>query len=588
MPGNSVSRKLTAVLYADIADYSRLTQSDEAGTHHEAMAVLDEASSEITNAGGNVLRFAGDAILAEFESAVNATNAAVDIQQTLAERNLDKSDADKVQIRIGLNIGDVIQDRGELYGDGVNLAARLEAAAEPGGLCISAAIYEQIKGKVSVEFRDGGRQNFKNIADPVLVYHWHPKETKPGAASVSGRLSEIRPSIAVLPFDNLSGDPEQEHFADGITEDITTALSKFRSFLVIARNSSYTYKGQAVDTKTVAEELGVRYVLEGSMRKVGNRIRITAQLIDAPTGHHVWAERYDRELEDIFDLQDEITQTIAAAIEPELSAKERESAVRQPPDSLDAWELFQRAMWHFYHLERDQLPKAIQLFEKAIDADPTFAPPYAFKSVCHYAFVMLGFTDDPERHMTLSMDCAKRALALDPKDAVGYFAISRIHMIRGEHDAAIAAGEKAIELNPNTFYAYHGLAFALTLAGKPEEGIEYTTRAERISPRDPMLWSALIVRSLACLLLKRYEEAIENAEKADHIPASTGYWPYALKASALAQVGEVDKARACLQQAIGEKPELSISYLHKTLPTRHQDGLQPYLDGLRKAGLPEE
>ena len=588
MLSNSVNRKLTAVLYADIADYSRLTQNDEAGTHREAMAVLDEASSAITNAGGSVLRFAGDAILAEFESAVNATNTAVDIQQTLVVRNADKADADKVQIRIGLNIGDVIQDRGEIYGDGVNLAARLEAASEPGGLCISAAIYEQVKGKIQAEFRDGGRQTFKNISDPVSVYHWHPKATKSSAASVSGDVSEIRPSIAVLPFDNMSGDPEQEYFADGITEDITTALSKIRSFLVIARNSSFTYKNQAVDAKTVAKELGVRYLLEGSVRKAGSRIRVTAQLVDAPTGHHIWAERYDRELEDIFDLQDEITQTIAAAIEPELSAKEREVAARKPPDSLDAWETFQRAMGYFYGFEREQLPKAIELFDKAIAADPTFAPSYAFKSFCHYAFVVLGWTDNPERHMTSSMDCAKRALALDPRDAVGYFAISRIHMIRGEHDAAIAAGRKAIELNPNTFYAYHGLAFALTLAGKAEEGIEYTTQAERISPRDPLLWSALIVRSLACILLERYEEAIDNAEKASQIPASTGYWAHALKASSLAQVGAVDEARAYLQQAINEKPELSISYLRKTFPTRHKDGLQPYLDGLRKAGLPEE
>jgi adenylate cyclase len=588
MPSDSVNRKLTAVLYADIADYSRLTQNDEAGTHREAMVVLDEASNAITNGGGKVLRYSGDAILAEFESAVNATNCAVEIQKMLAERNAEKADVDKVQIRIGLNIGDVIQDRGEIYGDGVNLAARLEAAAEPGGLCISAALQEQVKGKIPVEFRDGGRQTFKNIADPISVYHWHPKARESSAASVSRDEFEIRPSIAVLPFDNMSGDPEQEYFADGITEDITTALSKIRSFLVIARNSSFTYKHQAVDTKIVAEELGVRYVLEGSVRKAGNRIRVTAQLIDAPTGHHVWAERYDRELEDIFDLQDEITQTIAAAIEPELSAKEREMAARKPPDSLGTWETFQRAMWDFYSFEKEQHPVAIELFEKAITADPAFAPSYAYKAYCHYAAVMMGWTDDPEHHLTLGMECAKKSLALDPKDAVGYFAISRIHMIRGEHDASIAAGEKAIELNPNTFYAYHGLSFALVLAGKVEEGIEKSIQAERVSPRDPLLWSALVIRGLASNLLERYEEAIDYADKASQIPASSGYWPHALKASALAQTGRVDEARAVLRRAIDEKPDLSIGFIAGTLPTKHEGGLQPYLDGLRKAGLPEE
>jgi adenylate cyclase len=588
MPGKTVNRKLTAVLYADIADYSRLTQNDEVGTHQEAMAVLDEASIAITNGGGKVLRYAGDAILAEFESAVNATNTAVDIQQTLVVRNADKADADKVQIRIGLNIGDVIQDRGEIYGDGVNLAARLEAASEPGGLCISAAIYDQVKGKIQAEFRDGGRQTFKNITDPVSVYHWHPKATKSSAVSVSGDVSEIRPSIAVLPFDNMSGDPEQEYFADGITEDITTALSKIRSFLVISRNSSFTYKGQGVDTKTVAEELGVRYVLEGSVRKAGSRIRITAQLIDALTGHHIWAERYDRKLNDIFDLQDEITQTIVATIEPELSAKEREAAARKPPENLDAWEIFQRAMWYFYGFEKDQHPVAIELFDKSIRVDPAFAPSYAFKSYCHYAAVVMGWTDDPEYHRTLSMECAKKALVLDPKDAVGYFAICRIYMLRGEHDASIAAGKKAIELNPNTFYAYHGLAFALVLAGEEEEGIKMSIEAERVSPRDPLLWSAFVVRALAYNLLARYEEAITYANKAVQIPSSSSYWPHALKACALAQTGRVDEARAALGRATDEKPDLTIDYIACTLPTKLEGGLQPYLEGLRKAGLPEE
>lgn len=588
MSGNFVNRKLTAVLYADIADYSRLTQIDEAGTHREAMEVLEEASSAIKNAGGSVLRFAGDAILAEFDSAINATNTAVDIQQTLAVRNADKPNADKVQIRIGLNIGDVIQDRGEIYGDGVNLAARLESASDPGGLCISAAVHEQVKGKIPVDFRDGGRQAFKNIVDPVLVYHWHPKTTKSSASSISGDTSEIRPSIAVLPFDNMSGDPEQEYFADGITEDITTALSKIRSFLVISRNSSFTYKGQAVDTKTVADELGVRYVLEGSVRKAGRRVRITAQLIDAPTGHHIWAERYDRELEDIFDLQDEITQTIAAAIEPELSAKEREAAVRKPPDSLDTWETFQRAMWYFYGFEKEQRPVAIELFDKAIAADPAFAPPYAYKSYSHYSEVIMGWTDNPEYHLEAGMECAKKAIALDPRDAVGYFAIGRIHMLRGEHDESMAALEKAIELNPNAFYAYHGLAMTMVLAGRAEEGIEISIRGERVSPRDPLLWASIVVRALACILLGRYKEAIGYADKTRQFQVPYGYWPYATKASALAQLGRTDEARELIPQAMKEKPELSIRYLHKTLPTSHEDGLQRYFEGLRKAGLPEE
>ena len=587
MSGSSVNRKLTAVIYADISGYSRLTHNDEVGTHREAMAVLDEASGAIREAGGSVLRFAGDAILAEFESVVVAAGTAVDIQRALAARNADMADDDKVQIRIGLNIGDVIQDRGEIYGDGVNLAARLEAFAEPGGLCISAAVYQQIKGKVAAEFRDAGTQSFKNIADPVTVYRWHPAGAQSSTASFSREASEIRPSIAVLPFDNMSGDPEQEYFADGITEDITTALSKIRSFLVIARNSSFTYKGKAVDTKIVARDLGVRYVLEGSVRKAGRRLRITAQLIDAPTGHHIWAERYDRELEDIFDLQDEITQTIAAAIEPELSAREREAAARKPPESLGAWETFQRAMWFFYGAEREQRPLAIELFDKAIAADPRFAPSYAYKSYSHYSEVIMGWTDDPEYHLSAGMQCAKKAIALDPRDAVGYFAIGRIHMLRGEHDASLAALEKAIALNPNAFYAYHGLAMTLVLAGRAEEGIEISIRGERVSPRDPLLWASVVVRALACILLGRYEQAVAYADQTRQFQAPYGYWPYATKASALAQLGRLEEARGLLASAIEEKPELSIDYLRKTLPTLHGDGLQPYLEGLRKAGLRE-
>ncbi len=580
--------KLTAILYADVDGYSRLTGQDEIGTHERVMAMLDFASQSIEKGEGKVLRYAGDAILAEFSSVLQTVNTAIEIQNGLAGQNTGLDEEDRLQIRIGINLGEVIQDRGEIYGDGVNLAARLEAAAEPGGLCISAAVYEQIKGKIRAEFGDGGMQTFKNIADPISVYHWHPKAAESNAAYVSREPSDIRPSIPVLPFDNMSGDPEQEYFADGITEDITTALSKIRSFLVIARNSSFTYKHQAVDTKTVAGELGVRYLLEGSVRKAGKRIRVTAQLIDAPTGHHVWAERYDRELEDIFDLQDEITQTIAAAIEPELSAKERQMAARKPPDNLGAWETFQRAMWYFYNFEREQHPVAIELFENAITADPAFAPSYAYKSYCHYAAVMMGWTDDPERHMTTGMECAKKALALDPRDAVGYFAIGRIHMLRGDHDASIAALERAIELNPNAFYAYHGLAFTLALAGKAEEAIEISIQGERVSPRDPLLWASLVVRALASNLLERYEEAIDYADQASQIPASSGFWPHATKACALAQMGEVDEAHAILQRAIGEKPDLSIGFIADTLPTKHEGSLQTYLDGLRKAGLPEE
>ena len=581
------NHKLTAIFYADVAGYSRLTSQNEMETHKRVMETLDYASEAIKEGQGTVLRYAGDAILAEFTSALKLVQTAVDIQSEIETRNTEFSAEDKVQIRIGLNIGEVLQDRGEIYGDGVNLAARLESAAEPGGICISAAVHEQVKGKLKVQFADGGKEVFKNISDPVQVYRWCPGNLSTSEHPAPTDVSKIRPSIAVLPFTNMSGDPEQEFFADGISEDIITALSKIRSFLVIARNSTFTYKGEAVDIKTVAKELGVRYVLEGSVRKAGNRIRITAQLIEATSGHHIWAEKYDRELNDIFELQDEMTQTIAGSIEPELSAKERDSALRKPPDNLDAWEIYQRAMWNLYSFEKENNPIAIDLFHKAIKADPNFAPAYAYMSYCYYAAVIMGWADDPEIFLSSGMDSAKKALVLDPRDSIAYFALGRIHMLRGEHDDSIAALEKSIELNPNAFFAYHGLGMVLALAGRMEEALEISIKGERFSPRDPLLWASIAVRALGCILLERYEEAVAYSDRTFRFPAPSGYWPHATKAAALAQLGNIDEAKTTLQLALEENPGLSITYLKRTLPTKYEGGLEKYLDGLSKAGLPE-
>ena len=587
MTGESYRHKLTAVLYADVAGYSRLTSRDEAGTHKRVMELLDCASNAITEADGTVLRYAGDAILAEFSSVLKLVSTAVNIQKSIADKNAEIEDDDKVQIRIGLNIGEVLQDRGEIYGDGVNLAARLEAAAAPGGICVSAAVYEQVKGKIDAEFVDGGEENFKNLAHPVRVYRWQPGRLSSTKKPAAADAIQAKPSIAVLPFTNMSGDPEQEFFADGISEDIITALSKIRSFLVIARNSTFTYKGKAVDIKTVGRELDVRYVLEGSVRKSGNRIRVTAQLIEAESGHHVWAEKYDRELSDIFELQDEMTRTIAGSIEPELSAKERDRAVRQPPDNLDSWEMYQRGMWYLYNVKRDHHLKAIELYDNAIAADPDFALAYAYRSYCCYSMVIMGWTDEPEAFLSAGMDNARKALELDPRESVGYFALGRIHMLRGEQDASIAALEKAIELNPNAFYAYHGLGMVLVLAGRCEEALDISIQGERISPRDPLLWASIVVRALACILLQRYEEAIAYSERTFQFPTPSGYWPHATKAAALAKLGDTDAAKGELGRALEEKADLSISYLQRTLPTKHAGGLDNYLDGLRLAGLPE-
>ncbi len=591
MSEQTAIRKLTAILYADVAGYSRLTGGDELGTHQKVMDTLDFATESIKSGDGTVLRYAGDAILAEFSSVVAAVNAAVTIQIELGKRNESVPEDNKVAIRIGVNLGEVLQDRGEIYGDGVNLAARLESAAQPGGICISSAVYDQVTGKADVDFEDGGDESFKNIAKPIHVYRWQPAlvnlNTQGDASQPDKPSIKEKPSIAVLPFDNMSGDPEQEYLADGISEDLITALSKIRWFMVIARTSTFTYKGKAVDVKQVASDLGVRYVLEGSVRKAGNRVRITAQLIDASTGHHVWAERYDREMKDMFDLQDEMTQTIAGALEPELSAAERELAINKPPENLDAWETYQRALWYMWSFEKDKVPVAVELFRRAVDIDPTFSAAYAYLAYSHFIHVILGWVNDPDHWLAEGMLAAKKALQCDDKDAVAYFAAGRIHMMQGEHDDSIAALEKSLELNPSFAQSYHGLGFALALSGKLDEAKGFFEKAEKISPRDPLLWAFTITRALTLILAGENEDAVFWAHKTMQIPRSASYWPHAVLAAASANLDRLDDARNAVAEALKEKPDLTISYLKKTLPTKHEGGLEPYLAGLRKAGLPE-
>jgi adenylate cyclase len=585
MPADSLKRKLTAILYCDVAGYSRLTGNDEEGTHRRVMQVLDFSSEQITHSGGVVLRFAGDAILSEFSSAIAAIKTAVTIQTELQQQNLDLSVDDQVRLRIGINIGDVIEDRGEVYGDGVNLAVRLEAAAPDGGICISASVYEQLSGKLDLEFSDDGEENFKNINRPVRVYRWMPS----GPASMedvnSGSRGSDMPSIAVLALTNMSNDPDQDYIGDGITEDLITALSKIRSFKVISRESTFSYKGTAIDVRKVARELDVRFVLEGSVRKAGNRVRATVQLIDALTGHHVWAERYDREMEDIFDLQDEMVTTIAAALEPELNAFERDRAINKPPGNLDAWEMYQRALWHMWSFEEDKLQIAMQMFQQSIEADANFAPAHAYYAYSCYITVILGYVEDPDQRLQEGLAAARLALKCDDKDAISYFAVGRIHMMLGEHDASIAALRKSIELNPCFAQAYHGLGFALSLAGELEESALTTRKAIAMSPRDPMQWAFTAVHSLNCILSGEYQQGLEWADRTIQIPSSTGYWAHAVKAAALVNLDRLDEARLSLANALREKPDLSIQYLVSNLPTKHAGGIDLYLDALRTCGL---
>ena len=578
--------KLAAIFYADVAEYSRLTGQDELGTHQRVMEVLDFASSSIKSDGGVVLRYAGDAILAEFSSVISAVNSAVSIQTELYEKSQDVPEEMQVRIRIGVNLGEVLEDRGEIFGDGVNTAARLESVSSPGGLCVSGQVYEQVRGRLDIEFQDCGGQSLKNIAVPVHVYQWHPDELGAGSVSSGGGVSPRKiPSIAVLPFVNMSGDLEQDYLADGICEDIITALSKIRAFTVIARTSTFSYKGKSPDVKQVAADLGVSYVLEGSVRKSGNRVRITAQLIDHE-GLHVWAEKYDRVIEDIFELQDEMTQTIAAAIEPELNAAERQRAVSKAPDNLDAWENYQRGLWNLWLFD-EHIEKARGFFQKAAELDPGFAAAIAYQAYLNFLQVVMGFSEDRVRLLEEGKCLAQKAMEIDPRDPVGYFAIGRIYMMLGAHDDSIAALKTALELNPNYAQAYFGLGFVQTLAGDLEDARKNLKIAIKLSPRDPLMMAFTNILGVACITAGDYEEAVEWSKRSLRWPSPLGYWNHATLSAAYASLDRMDEAKEALQGALEVRKDLNISFLKKLLPTRYKDGLDQYWSGMRKAGLPD-
>jgi adenylate cyclase len=454
---------------------------------------------------------------------------------------------------------------------------------------VSDHVHSQVRGKIDVSFSDSGEIALKNIETPVRAWSWTPAARPAEAPLPDAARAPAREqlSIAVLPFNNMSADPEQEFLADGISEDIITGLSKIRWFLVIARNSTFTYKGQAVDVTRVAKELGVRYVLEGSVRKGGNRIRVTAQLIDADTGLHVWAERYDRELEDIFDLQDEITQTIVARIEPEISAAERQKIAQRRTDSLGAWECYQRGLWYMWDYSPENHRSSVELLSKATELDPNFSTAYAYLCYAHYEGVVMGWSDDPDLSLQMGLDAARTAIRIDNRDPVGYFAAGRIHMMQGRHDDSIAALEKSIELNPSFSQAYHGLSMVLTMAGRLDDAREAGKRTERLSPRDPILWATTIVHAWADVLAGDWQSALAWVQKTKQLARGGGYWIPAVEAAALVQAGRIEEARARVQDARRALPKLSVSYLADALPTKYPGGLDPYLDALRAAGLPE-
>jgi len=584
-------RKLAAIVSADVVGYSRLMGVDEAGTHARLKARFSQVvEPRIVEHGGRVVKLMGDGLLAEFTSVVDAVKWAVLVQTKIAELNADQGDDERIDYRVGVNLGDVIVDGDDLFGDGVNVAARLQEIAEPGGVCISAKVHAEVRGKLDIEFADGGSQSAKNIAEPIHVWRWPSNGQVSVQYSVVEPVEELslpdKPSIAVLPFDNMSGDPEQEYFADGIAEDVITALSRFRSLFVIARNSSFTYKGGAVDISQVSRDLGVRYVVEGSVRKAGNRVRITAQLIDAASGNHLWADRFDGNLDDVFELQDQITERIVFATAPEIEAHERARARRKPPESLDAWELYQRGMWHFYKLTKDDIEAARTLFDQAIVRDPDFALPHAGIAYVCFFEVFQGYDIDHEEALNQGLAAGERAVALDDKDGFAHYAFGRLLQLSGQGERAIAELEKSVALNSSFAHGYYGLAAAFVWQDRATEGIVALDMSMRLSPQDPMLWAMQAMRASCCFSIQKYDEAEEWARKAVNARPDLFQTQINL-AIALVGLDRLNEATAAAEAVRRARPNLSISVYRQIVRHAKNEFLEPRITALRKAGLPE-
>jgi len=515
---------------------------------------------------------------------VKLVQTAIAIQKGIRDRNLEYADDEKIRIRIGPDIGEVLQDRGEIYGDGVNLAARLEAAAEPGGICMSAAVHDQIEGKLDAAFTDGGRLEMKNIDRPVQVYRWSPS----AAAVANPDSPELpsKPSIAILAFENMSNDPEQDFFAEGISEDIITELSKYRSFFVIARNSAFSFKAQAIDVREISRQLGVRYIVEGSVRRSGNRVRITAQLIDAIEDNHLWAERYDRDLEDIFAVQDEVTQAIVTTIEPRVVNTERQLARRKPTDNLNAWEAYQRGLWHIFQYKSEDTIKALEYQQKAVELDPNFASAYGAIAYCMYVHLLMDISQDREADMERGLQAGLTAVGLDDNDPFAHVGLGRIRIVRGEHRRAIASFDRAIQLNPSFALAYYGKAHSLWHCGHPDQAVVAHDEAIRLSPSDPLMWTFMASKAIALFMLERYDEALEHSRKAQQYPI-TAIWAFMGELATLGYFGRDAEAQEALERAIKLEPKLSIPFIIRALPITHEPSKARFIEGQAKAGVPE-
>jgi adenylate cyclase len=588
----SESRKLAAILAADVVGYSRLASADEDRTLARLRALRsDLIDPTIAVHNGRVVKRTGDGALVEYRSVVDAVRCAIEIQNGMAERNAGVPQDRRIEFRIGIHLGDVVEESdGDLMGDGVNIASRLEGVAAPGAICLSEDAYRQVKARLDLSVSDLGSTQLKNIADPIRVYSLRvgTAEAKATATSesVTSRPATAPPpklSIAVLPFANMSGDAEQDYFADGISEDIITALSKLSQLFVIARNSSFTFKGKNVHVQEVGTKLGVRYVLEGSVRKSGNRVRITAQLIDATSGGHLWAERFDRDLTDIFAVQDDVTQQIVGALAVNLTEGDRQRLAPEHTGNIEAYDYFLRGRELWHRLTKETNIAARDLLQRAIELDPKFASAHAFLALTHGLDYLNGWSPSPPSSREQAEEVATQAVALDDRDPWAHWALSIVNLyMRRHHDGAISEAQRAIVLNPNFAEGHVVVGEALCYSARADEALEYFDRAKALNPYFPDV--LLHFQALAAFHLERYEEAVGLLlQRLTRNPATDV--SRALLAASYGHLGRFDEARAAWQEVLRVNPDFSLDYRRKVLPYKNPEDFELIVDGLRKAGL---
>jgi TolB-like protein len=588
-----VERRLAAILAADVAGYSRLMGADEEGTLARLKALRREvADPKIKEHRGRIVKTTGDGLLLEFASVVDAVRCAVQVQREITERNADVPPDRRIELRMGINVGDIIKDGRDIHGDGVNVAARLEALAEPGGICVSRVVRDQVRDKLDFSFEDMGERQVKNIARPVRVHRIllggeaGPSEPPTETSTKPPLALPDKPSIAVLPFQNMSGDPEQEYFADGMVEEIITALSRIRWLFVIARNSTFTYKGQAVDVKQVGRELGVRYVLEGSVRKGGNRVRITAQLIDATNGTHLWADRFDGLLEDVFELQDKVAISVAGVIEPTLRQSEIERARRKRPDSLDAYDLYLRALPDAFAAMPEDADKALTLLGKAIELEPDFAAAHAIIAFCHEQRYLRGGMQEGTRIAALRH--ARYAIAAGGDDAAALATAGFVIAVVGrDYETALTAFDRSFALSGSSALALGYSSIVRAWKGDDAIAVEQANRALRLSPFDPWLYMPYIGLAYAHFAAARFEQTVAAASLATQSNPRFSV-PQILHAAALGSLDRSEEAKTVVQRLLELQPGLTVATA--ILSARYVDpkNISALENGLRQAGLPDE